>query len=89
MDAPGQTLDNGGTFGMNGALILNYKTVAGEGISTPNAECYNFLKSLLTKGSENRSCAEYFYRDNRTTIDGEKETRSAFGFKFVPCRNDW
>jgi hypothetical protein len=80
MEENGGTLDEGGSFGMAGAFMLNHKT-------PENTDCYNLMKDLLKRGIESRSCAEYFYRDNNSN---DNKSESAFGFKFVPCRaNAW
>lgn len=73
------TPDCGISWGMPGAFVLNEAT-------QENAECWQLMHQLLNQGTEARSCAEYFFRDN---ADSSHNCTSAFGVKFVSCPDRW
>ncbi len=74
LGAAGGSIDGGGSFGMEGAVMLSQP-------SEQNQACWNLLTELLKMGSEARSCTEYYY-----TKDPNRE--SMFKTKFVTCPSD-
>jgi|GEM_PF-1360089 len=73
------TPDCGISWGMPGAFVLNEETFE-------NRECWQLMHQLLNQGTEARSCAEYFFRDN---ANADHNCTSAFGVKFVQCPPRW